>query len=670
MRGLIRWFAGAACATALLFMITGEAQAETVATAATSATPAGPPPLDAYGDLPGVEHIALSPDGKSFAVLSQIKGERRVLVFNQATNKLIVNAPIGKIKVRSIAWAGNGLVLITSSATVSLGPGFAADKYELSGVLVLPLDGSKARYVFSNSRAIGETTRGHFGTRLINGRWVGYYGGIALTVSPSGAYVTSGNASLYAVDLVSNSPRLVARAAADGHSRDWLVDEAGKVAATLDIASENGRWTITNAVGKSIASGIDPTGDVSLMFFGRDGDTAVYAVEDDAKGVTRWMEVPLTGGVAPKEILADVHVDRAYTDEANGRLIGYLERGAPPVPHFFDAARQQAMVKVFRAFPKLNVELADWTPDFAKLLVHTSGSADSGTWYAVDVAGKRANAIGYDRLAIEPEQVGPISTFGYTASDGLAMDGILTLPPSVLLKGREARNLPVVLLPHGGPTAADEPEFDWWAQAFASRGYAVFQPNFRGSTNRDDAFRRAGNGQWGKRMQTDISDGLDALAKKGIVDPKRACIVGASYGGYAALAGVTLQHGIYRCAVADAPVVDLDMMYNSDLHDSGDNPMMSRALRETLGPHAGYAAVSPRRHAAEADAPILLIHGKDDTVVPFHQSEAMASALRAAHKPVEMVVMQQEDHWLSRPTTRKQMLQAAVAFVAKHNPPD
>jgi dipeptidyl aminopeptidase/acylaminoacyl peptidase len=171
-------------------------------------------------------------------------------------------------------------------------------------------------------------------------------------------------------------------------------------------------------------------------------------------------------------------------------------------------------------------------------------------------------------------------------------------------------------------------------------------------------------------MQTDISDGVAELVKKGIVDPKRACIVGASYGGYAALAGVTLQQGLYRCAVAVAPVSDLQMLYSTEYRESGENRMIGRSLRETLGNPKGFDAVSPRRFANKADAPILLIHGREDTVVPYRQSQVMADALRASGKPVEMVEFKEEDHWLSRSVTRKQMLEASMRFVQQHNPAD
>ncbi|WP_254515039.1 S9 family peptidase [Novosphingobium sp. G106] len=368
-------------------------------------------------------------------------------------------------------------------------------------------------------------------------------------------------------------------------------------------------------------------------------------------------------GGTPKEVLADADIERTYVDPNNGQLLGYLERGAPSKPVLFDPRQQAIISRVYQAFPNRDLRIVEWTPDFSHFLVHTSGNGDSGTWYVVDVTGRRADPVGYDYPMIATENVGPVSKVTYQAADGLEMDGILTLPP-----GGVTKNLPVVLLPHGGPTAYDPVAFDWWAQAFASRGYAVFQPNFRGSTNRGDAFRRAGNGQWGRKMQSDISDGLAELAKRGLVDPKRACIVGASYGGYAALAGVTLQHGLYRCAVAVAPVSDLSDMYLTDLRVSGGSNMLKNSLRESLGNPSTFAEVSPRKRAAQADAPILLIHGKDDTVVPFKQSSAMADALKDARKPYELVVMPNEDHWLSRSATRQQMLEAAVAFVEKNNP--
>jgi dipeptidyl aminopeptidase/acylaminoacyl peptidase len=220
----------------------------------------------------------------------------------------------------------------------------------------------------------------------------------------------------------------------------------------------------------------------------------------------------------------------------------------------------------------------------------------------------------------------------------------------------------------------DQVGFDWWAQAFATRGYAVFQPNFRGSSGHGTEFRNAGFGQWGRRMQTDISDGVAALAQQGIIDPKRACIVGASYGGYAALAGVTLKHGLYRCAAAYAGVTDPDEMLQFAYRKWGEQARSDLRYWRSylLGADATTSSVpddiSPLARAAEADAPILLIHGMDDTVVPIDQSKHMEAALSRAGKSVELLTLKGEDHWLSRSSSRLQMLKAMVGFVEKYNP--
>jgi dipeptidyl aminopeptidase/acylaminoacyl peptidase len=300
---------------------------------------------------------------------------------------------------------------------------------------------------------------------------------------------------------------------------------------------------------------------------------------------------------------------------------------------------------------------------FDRLLVQTDGIGDAGTWWIVDIKTGDAEPIGYS-YPIAPADVGAVSVVQYKAGDGLDLNGILTLPA-----GLEPKNLPVVIFPHGGPTARDYADFDFWAQAVASRGYAVFQPNFRGSAGFGDAFQKAGRGEWGRKMQTDVSDGLAELARRGIADPKRACIMGASYGGYSALAGVTVQQGLYRCAVAVAGIGDLLEMYKTEVTGSGGDRTLIRALRDEIGSGRDMKEVSPIRFVNRADAPILLIHGKDDIVVKYSQSVEMAEALREAGKPVEFVTLAGEDHWLSRGATRLQMLQAIIAFIERHNPP-
>lgn len=286
------------------------------------------------------------------------------------------------------------------------------------------------------------------------------------------------------------------------------------------------------------------------------------------------------------------------------------------------------------------------------------------TWWLVDIKTGDAKDLGVS-YTMRGADVGPMRMITYKATDGLAIQAVLTLPP-----GRNPKNLPFVVLPHGGPSARDYPGFDWLAQAFASRGYAVLQPNFRGSTGYGAAFENAGDGEWGRKMQTDISDGLAFLAKEGIVDPKRVCIAGASYGGYAALAGVTLQQGLYRCAVSVAGLSDLQTFYDDRMRISASNRTIFRNFQRQIGSGQNLKDISPARFADRADAPILLIHGKDDTIVLYKHSDIMADALKRANKPFELVTLPGGDHWLTTSETRLAMLEAMVAFIEKHNPAD
>ena len=431
---------------------------------------ASPPPLEAYGDLPVIEDVSISPSGKRLAFAGKIRGERRVMVLGE-DRKLLGSFPLNDLKFQSIVWGGDELAIARLRWTQKLGMGYNINKIEMGGAMIIPTNGGKPEWVFARSPSMAPIVAGYHGTRFIDGKWIGYFGGVryARGGKAEGYYLKHNRAGLFAVDLAANEPRQAAPTPPEGHWRDWLVDDKGKVVATLDRN----------------ATGLAGNGSIGFVSLNHDGTAAIYSIQDEAEERVRWMEVPLAGGEA-KEVLADVDIERVYVDPTNDRLLGYLTEDTQR-PVLFDAAKQAILNKVYRAFPGLRASIVEWTPSFSHILVHTSGNGDSGTWFLVDMAQMKADPIDYDRPAILPEHVGPISVVPYTAADGLEMDGILTLPP-----GREAKNLPAIMFPHGGPAAHDKAEFDWWAQAFASRGYAVFQPNFRGSTNRDLAFVRAG----------------------------------------------------------------------------------------------------------------------------------------------------------------------------------
>ncbi|WP_164844048.1 alpha/beta hydrolase family protein [Croceicoccus ponticola] len=622
------------------------------------------PPVSAYGNLPDITAMDIAPDGSRLAAAMTLKGAPTVVVWD-STGKPLVALPAGEAKIRDVQWVGPGHLVVRASQTTAVPAEFRRLRYEAFGSIVLDVDKGTTKQIFEGDQSKLKLTFGHYGMRQIDGKWNLFVSGQGLDREfGNTGYVLNGRTSpgLFKIDVAAMKEKQVATGGDQGEWATWLVDAAGNVGAKLAISNQGGIWRIENSAKKKIVSGVAPDGNVDLVTLGYDGNSVIYSLAPIGSEV-QWMEVPLSGGT-PKPFLENVPVNRIYRHPVTGSMLGYLEDGKA-FPKMADPAIEQTMQQLAASFLGRHPRLEGISPDLTKFIVHTSGNKDSGSWYLIDTVSMNANILGRDYPAISNEAVGPVRIVRYQAADGLQMDGVLTLPP-----GREAKTLPVVMLPHGGPYSHDTTNFDWWAQAYASRGYAVFQPNFRGSTNRDLAFQRAADGEWGRKMQSDISDGLAELAKQGIVHPRRACIVGGSYGGYAALAGVTLQKDIYKCAVAVAPVSDItDMLIKDDL-----SMFFGKVGRDSIdrnfGPRSTWSQVSPRDHAQQANAPILLIHGKDDSVVPIYHSTSMKAALERAGKPVELVTLDGEDHWLSTSATRQKMLEAAVAFVERHNPAD
>jgi dipeptidyl aminopeptidase/acylaminoacyl peptidase len=638
---------------------------------------ADPPPVEDYGKLPGLDMIRLSPSGQRYAFILDDGKARRLYVATTDNNPLqILN--IGDKKVTDIHWAGDDFVLIQTSATVNIGPDYMVGKEELAAVSVLNLRTHNFIQVFSKADNIDHTVLGSYGTAQINGRWYGYFGGYSLEADHNGDWLHSNVQhesnvdvlvrDLYRVDLETGAASQVARG--EGSGQSWLVGPNGEIIARSNYFQQTGDWRVRSGGfgGRELASGNDKFGGVDLVGLSRTADAILVSHENENNNGTITEELPLAGGPA-KVVMDENSFDSPISDPFTFLWIGSETDGDEPSSTFFSPLMQARWAGTRKAFPGHRVHLTSWSQDFNRMIVFTDGGDDSGTYWIVDIDKHSANVLGQAYPTVTEKDVGPVRMIDYKAADGLDLRGVLTLPP-----GRTPKNLPLVVMPHGGPWARDYPGFDYWAQAFASRGYAVFQPNFRSSTGYGQKLYEAGYGEVGRKMQTDISDGVSELTREGIVDPKRACIVGWSYGGYAAQAGVTIQHGLYRCAVSMAGVSDMaKMLKYVDDEEGGPESAGARIWRLFLGVKSDWGVlrdISPAALAARADAPILLIHGNDDTVVPIAQSDAMEKALQAAGKPVERVTLPGADHWLLREETRVAMIKASVAFVQKYNPAD
>ncbi|HEY5346927.1 MAG TPA: alpha/beta fold hydrolase, partial [Rhizomicrobium sp.] len=247
--------------------------------------------------------------------------------------------------------------------------------------------------------------------------------------------------------------------------------------------------------------------------------------------------------------------------------------------------------------------------------------------------------------------------------DGLDIPAYLTLPP-----GKLAKDLPLVVMPHGGPDARDMLGFDWWVQFLVNRGYAVLQPEYRGSYGYGRKFTEAGFKQWGLKMQDDISDGVKKVIADGIADPKRVCIVGASYGGYAALAGGAFSPDLYACVVSFAGVSDLPhMLHTEHLYNGREaSSFWSSRIGSTDENWDQLKTTSPALHADKFRAPVLLLHGEGDTTVHIDQSEIMNDALKKAGKQVTFIRLPGSDHYLSLADTRIRVLQETEKFLDKY----
>jgi dipeptidyl aminopeptidase/acylaminoacyl peptidase len=368
--------------------------------------------------------------------------------------------------------------------------------------------------------------------------------------------------------------------------------------------------------------------------------------------------VKLDGSLQEERVYSrpDVDVSGLVTIGRQHRVVGASYVTEVSQVSYFDPEVERLMASFAKAVPQHGLHIAGASLDGSKLLLFATSDFDPGIYYLFDRASHQLNTLLPTRDELEGVKLATMRPVTYPASDGVSIPAYLTLPP-----GREsAKGLPAIVLPHGGPSARDAGGFNWLAQFYAARGYAVLQPNYRGSSGYGDAwFAQNGFQSWPTAIN-DVLAGGRWLVTQGIADPSRLAIVGWSYGGYAALQAAVVDPDVFKAVVAIAPVTDFAALKSersnwSDFYTFSDFVGSGESMREG----------SPIEHADKIKVPVLLFHGSLDRNVGIAESRRMAERLKAAGKECELVTWDKLDHQLEDSEARTQMLRKSDAFLRK-----
>jgi acetyl esterase/lipase len=641
------------------------------------------PDFAVYGAIPEIAAIDLSADGRSLVMLipdGDVMTAQIADVGEGLPNRRVIHRPEDPAELIMAEWIDAEHVLIWEIASVPTPGGFpgAPDRIDMVRVMALHVPTGRSA-PFLPDRTID-------GWNIVSPQLLSRNGNRPGTVRIA-TYDSNVEALLYGdpnakgpppfviyeVTLATGEGRIIERGNPD--TRGWGADGQGRVRLRFDADPEANtqitlirdregapyrplvQWdTLIDA--EWDFAGFDPNNDGRAFVAGRfGGDFHEIRAFDLAAG-----EI---GETVFSRASEGYDVTGVWSENWTGEAVGFGWTGSHAQEVYFHPEWARVHARAEALFPNKILSFPVEALDRSAVVVRVSAPDDPPSYFHLDAATGQAQHLYDEYPALENTALGRVSYVRFPARDGTMLPGYLTLPA-----GGGDRNLPLIMMPHGGPFARDNGDFDWWAQFLASQGYAVFQPQFRGSTGYGKTFERAGWRQWGGLMQDDVSDAVGWLVAEGIADTARICIVGASYGGYAALAGATQTPELYRCVVSVAGVSDVGLMVEQDLMGLQTDPLtqdwLEATVAENLWDRPALRRMSPRFRAANVRAPILLLHGRDDTVVPYLQSEVMAQALTSADADFELIELPGEDHYLSATSTRTEMLRQLGIFLETH----
>lgn len=600
----------------------------------------------------------LSPDGQNIVYREQIGANKFITISNLATDRKMRFGEPEKGDLGWYRWAGDNRLLISISDT-------------------FPFEGDEMR---ASSLFIYDISKNTFD--IVGKKQTAFNGDDVLFVDPDGAYIIQSiqasiyeYPSVYKITLADNKREEIVKPQSEIF--EWITDDAGIVRMGIgyrsygtDIYYRSSASAKFKLISKLRDNAKKEEAEESLL------DITHIVSESDEGYVLSNKE---TGRFAlykfnylTREIGEKIfdHPENDITDfwldKAGKKLRAASFTDSRDRIKWFDVEMDKQQQRLEKALKGQEIWMHPPARDGKKMIVYSTSATDPGSYYVYEPDIKKLARLGGINDNIEPPKMAETQYLKYTARDGQVIPAYLTLP-----KDRAKTNLPLIIMPHGGPYGVrDTLDFDAEVQFLANRGYAVLQPNYRGSDSYGEAFYKAGEGQIGRAMQDDLDDGMDWAVKQGIADPKRVCLVGGSYGGYAALWGVIRNPERYRCAASFAGVTDFkrQLRYSRKF-------LNSRHAREWKDIVRGAKefdldAVSPARQAARLKRPILLTHGDNDSNVPFSQFKAMVAAAKTAAVPIETKVYEDEGHGFSKRENEQDYYDRLEAFLNKHNPAD
>lgn len=632
------------------------------------------PAVEDFFAFPAMQQVALSPSGKYIAAIQGVEGgnddQRAVGVYDTATGARLSLTPSGKAKIFNVYWFNDERVVIVGGILKEEkfpGRDFI---YNDTRAIVMNRDGSQPLSIIFTGQLL--TLKGPDPDSLL------VSASNFVDKNANSANLTGPKASnnIYAVNMKTGDFVLVEKG--NDKTAGWVVDKTGVARVRRDLVGRNLVEFVRMSgsqdwveVSQSRALEVEDTEGknntaISIQGFGDNLNEAYVTTSDGDENILAVYD--LASRRIVRNVLQDPKWDAGgFITQRGARVVGGSILRWRLEQVYFVPEWQALQRDAKAAYPGHDVRISSASEDRKRVVLYIEGpDAPSGIFQFVDFEKGDGYVVGARYPKIRKGDVGEVRTITYKARDGQDIDAYVTIPP-----GSNGKNLPGIILPHGGPEARDDGSYDSWSQFLANRGYAVIQPQFRGSDGYGRRFREIARFQWGLTMQDDLTDAVKHMIDTGVFDPKRVCIFGWSYGGYAAMAGATITPELYRCSIAGAGVSDLIKILDEEARGDSNN-FAFRYWRRVIGNVRDnlprLQKTSAARNADKVAAPMLLIHGTLDTIVRINQSEFMADALKAAGKPYEFVRLEGEDHNLSFLKTRVQTFKAVEEFLKKHNP--